>query len=131
MLLETKYAHLDQQNDLLPVAIRSMALKIKSYRRGVTRQHLVDKPIDEMPITGNEPDASEELERKQFKQRFEGALAKLGDRCRRLIYLKLEGKRLPEIREILGAGNMQQLYTWDFRCRDALKKILEQGGIEA
>jgi RNA polymerase sigma-70 factor (ECF subfamily) len=131
MLLERKYAGLDEEVDLLRIAIRTMDLKMKSWRRGVVRKRLADTPVDEMPLSDSRPGAAEELEKKQFKQRFETALAKLGDRCRRLLYLKLEGKRLPEIRQMLGADNMQQLYTWDFRCRQDLKKWLTEGGISA
>jgi RNA polymerase sigma-70 factor (ECF subfamily) len=127
MLLENKYAHLDQEGDLLPVAIRTMSFKMKSFRRGVGRQRLSDKPADEMPIADGRPNASEELERKEFKKRFELSLEKLGDRCRRLLLLKLEGHRLTAIREMLGAANMQQVYTWDFRCRQDLRQQLGVG----
>ena len=113
------------------MAIRTMSFKLKSFRRGVVRQRLSDKPADEMPIADNRPDASGEFESKEFKKRFEAALEKLGDRCRRLLLLKLEGHRLTAIREMLGAGSMQQLYTWDFRCREDLRELLGARGGKA
>ena len=36
--------------------------------------------------------------------------------------LKLEGKSFAEIQAILGAGSINTVYAWDFRCR---KQLLE------
>ena len=61
--------------------------------------------------------------------RLEAALAELGERCRELFRLKLEGYTFPEIQTALKASRSQwrlnTLYTWDFRCR---KQLLERLG---
>ncbi len=124
MLLEQRYSHLDQPGDLLPVAIRTMSFKLKSFRRKVGRRRVNDTPIDEMPLADANPDAAEQLESSEFRKRLFAALDKLGGRCKRLFLLKLDGHRLPEIREMMGAANMQQLYTWDFRCRNSLRELM-------
>jgi RNA polymerase sigma-70 factor (ECF subfamily) len=53
-------------------------------------------------------------------ERLESALVELGDRCRDLIRLKLEGLSFPEIQKRLGVSALNTLYTWDFRCRKQL-----------
>ena len=42
-----------------------------------------------------------------------------------MIRLKLQGNRFSEIQRILGAGSINTVYTWDFRCR---KELLDQMG---
>ena len=60
-------------------------------------------------------------------QRLMEAIGKLGERCRRIIALKLEGKNFIEIQKILGAASVNTVYTWDFRCRKQLLELM--GGI--
>ena len=51
--------------------------------------------------------------------------AGLGERCRDLLRLKLEGKTFPEIQKIMGAAAINTIYTWDHRCR---KNLLDAMG---
>ncbi len=57
--------------------------------------------------------------------RLESALADLGERCRELFRLKLEGYSFAEIQARLKVSTLNTLYTWDFRCR---KQLLERLG---
>ena len=52
-------------------------------------------------------------------------MAELGERCRELFRLKLEGYTFPEIQKRLKVAALNTLYTWDFRCR---KQLLERLG---
>jgi RNA polymerase sigma-70 factor (ECF subfamily) len=128
MLIEKRYSHLDQTGDLVPLAIRIMSFKIRSLRRGTARQRLSDMPVDETPLADPAPDAAQQVETSELQNRILQALEKLGGRCRRLFLLKLEGHRLPEIRELLGADTMQQLYMWDFRCRERMRELTGYSG---
>jgi RNA polymerase sigma-70 factor (ECF subfamily) len=128
MLLERRYPHLDQLGDLIPLSIRIMSLKIKGLRRTAGRRKIVDTPVDEMPVQDETPDAGEQLAMNERRKSFFDALNKLGERCRRLLLLKLDGHRLTEIREMMGADNMQLLYTWDFRCRKEMQKLIVSRG---
>jgi len=49
----------------------------------------------------------------------------LGERCRELYRLKLEGYSFTEIQARLKVAAINTLYTWDFRCR---KQLLERLG---
>jgi RNA polymerase sigma-70 factor (ECF subfamily) len=48
----------------------------------------------------------------------------LGQRCRELIRLKLQGKSFPEIQKIMGAAALNTVYTWDHRCRKNLMELM-------
>ena len=52
-------------------------------------------------------------------------LGELGERCRELFRLKLEGYTFAEIQARLKVTTLNTLYTWDFRCR---KQLLERLG---
>jgi RNA polymerase sigma-70 factor (ECF subfamily) len=48
----------------------------------------------------------------------------LGERCRELISLNLVGKSFGEIQQIMGAGTINTVYTWDHRCRKNLLELM-------
>jgi len=127
MVLHEKYSQLDRIEDLLPLSLEIARLKIwaarrKSRRRGEDRQ----VPVDDLPLAGGEADPFEQAARSESVARLESALAGLGERCRELFRLKLEGYTFPEmlsrseIQTRLKVASLNTLYTWDFRCRKQL-----------
>ena len=60
----------------------------------------------------------------ELADRLVVALAKLGDRCKGIFRLKLDGKKFTEIAEILGVASVNTVYTWDHRCRQRLRREL-------
>jgi RNA polymerase sigma-70 factor (ECF subfamily) len=66
----------------------------------------------------------EQAERLQRLDNLEAALKQLGDRCRELFRLKLEGYSFHEIQKRLKVESLNTLYTWDFRCRKQLAEKL-------
>jgi RNA polymerase sigma-70 factor (ECF subfamily) len=62
------------------------------------------------------------LERKELLARLMGGIARLGERCRELFRLKLQGRSFSEIQGLMGAASLNTIYTWDHRCR---KQLLE------
>jgi RNA polymerase sigma-70 factor (ECF subfamily) len=128
IVLHEKYSELDRIEDLLPLSLEIARLKIwaarrKSVRRGEDR----NVPVDDLPLAGGEADPFEQASRRESVSRLESALAQLGERCRELFRLKLEGYTFPEIRTRLEVVSLNTLYTWDFRCR---KQLLERLGGE-
>jgi RNA polymerase sigma-70 factor (ECF subfamily) len=131
IVLHEKYSDLDRIEDLLPLSLEIARLKIwavrrKSHRRGEDRQ----VPVDDLPLAANEADPFEQASRRENVDRLESALAGLGERCRELFRLKLEGYTFPEIQArlkgaALEVASLNTLYTWDFRCR---KQLLERLG---
>jgi RNA polymerase sigma-70 factor, ECF subfamily len=126
IVLHEKYSELDRIEDLLPLSLEIARLKIwaarrKSRRRGEERA----TPVEDLSLAGTEVDPFEHAARGERVARLESALAELGERCRDLFRLKLEGYTFPEIQARLKVATLNTLYTWDFRCR---KQLLERLG---
>ena len=125
IVLHEKYGHLDRMEDLVPVAFeilrfKMLALRRKAVRRGEYNQVSVEDI--QLPDPGVDPAA--EAERRELRERLIEAIGQLGERCRRIIALKLEGRNFIEIQKILGAASVNTVYTWDFRCRQELLEIM-------
>ena len=126
VVLHEKYRELDRIEDLLPVALEITRFKIMATRRkAVRRGETTPVSVDDLPLKDSTPDPSEIAEREQDLRRLENAIARLGERCRELFRLKLQGFTFAEILPLVNAGSLNTLYTWDFRCR---KELLNQMG---
>ena len=124
LVLEVKYSHVEALEELVPLAMqiarfKIMALHTKALRRGEGSSI----PVEEYPLADPAEDAEAMLERRERLDRLETALLALGDRCRDLFRLKLQGLKFPEIQQVLGAESINTVYTWDSRCR---KQLLER-----
>jgi RNA polymerase sigma-70 factor (ECF subfamily) len=133
ILLHEKYGHLDRLEDLLPLSLKIVRYKIMAYRRKAQRRgEYTQVPVEEIQIAGDGADPLTAAEQREMRERLFQAVSQLGERCRQLLALKLEGKTFPEIQAILGAGSINTIYTWDFRCRKQLLELMgghwEKGG---
>jgi RNA polymerase sigma-70 factor, ECF subfamily len=125
MLLHEKYAHLERLEDLLPLSLKIARFKLMSLRRkAVRRGEYTQVSITDIPLPDLDSSPADALERKEMLERLTRAMGQLGERCRRLMRLKLEGKTFPEIQKIMGAGAINTVYTWDFRCRKNLLDLM-------
>jgi len=125
MIMHEKYAAVERVEDLLPLSLEIARFKIWAVRRkSVRRGENTSVSVDDLPLSGHEPDPLEQTERRQRLDRLEAALKQLGDRCRELFRLKLEGYSFPEIQKRLKVESLNTLYTWDFRCRKQLAEKL-------
>lgn len=125
VVIHEKYGHLETVEDLLPLSLqimrfKMMAAKRKSYRHGEHSQ----VSVEDMPLSDRKPSPAEAYERQQRLERIAAALKQLGDRCRKIMAWKLEGKQFPEIQRLLEAESINTVYTWDFRCRKQLLDLL-------
>jgi RNA polymerase sigma-70 factor, ECF subfamily len=126
LVLHEKYASVDRVEDLLPLSLEIARFKIWSARRkSVRRGETTSVSVDDLPLAGSGPDPLEQTERRQRLDNLEAALKQLGDRCRELFRLKLEGHSFPEIQKRLKVESLNTLYTWDFRCRKQLAEKLK------
>jgi len=125
MLLHEKYAHLERPEDLLPLSLQIVRFKIMSLRRkAVRRGEYTQVSITDIPLPDLEANPADSLERKEMLERLERSIAQLGERCRQLVRLKLQGRTFPEIQKIMGAGALNTVYTWDHRCRKNLLDLM-------
>src|SRR5262249_54219811 len=120
-----KYAHLDRVEDLLPLSMEIARFKIMGARRKITRRGEHTRvSVDEMPLASTEENPFDQAARAERIARLESAMAELGERCRDLFRLKLQGLTFPEIQKRMKVENLNTLYTWDFRCRKQLSEKL-------
>jgi RNA polymerase sigma-70 factor (ECF subfamily) len=131
ILLHQKYGHLERLEDLLPLSLQIVRFKMMAFRRKAQRRgEYTQVPVDEMQVPDGAADPLAAAEQREMRERLLSAVSKLGERCRKLFALKLEGKSYAEIQASLGVGSINTIYTWDFRCRKHLMELMG-GGWEA
>ncbi len=125
MVLHEKYAHLDRTEDLLPLSLQIVRFKMMSLRRKSARRGEYNQvSISDIPLPDLESNPADAFERREMLDRLTRAVAQLGERCRELLRLKLQGRTFPEIQKIMGAGAINTIYTWDHRCRKNLMQLM-------
>lgn len=125
VLLHEKYAHVTLLEELLPLSFQIVRFKLVSLRRKAQRRgEYTQVSVDDIQLPDLKNSPSTALERKEMSERLIAAIAKLGDRCRELFRLKLQGNSFGEIQRILGAGSINTIYTWDSRCRKQLLELM-------
>jgi RNA polymerase sigma-70 factor (ECF subfamily) len=125
MLLHDKYPHVQRLEELVPLSLQIVRFKVaglrrKAYRRGETGQ----VSVDEIQVPDLSPDPEAFAQRREMADRLSAAVSRLGDRCREIFRLKLQGKTFPEIQAILKAESINTVYTWDSRCRKQLLDLM-------
>jgi len=126
LVLHEKYSTLDRAEDLVPLALEIARFKMMGARRKTVRRgEHTQVSVDDLPLASGAPDPFEETARHEQIERLESALGGLGERCRELFRLKLEGLTFSEIQKRLDVASINTLYTWDFRCR---QQLLERMG---
>ncbi|HZT31870.1 MAG TPA: RNA polymerase sigma factor [Bryobacteraceae bacterium] len=121
MLLHEKYGHVERIEDLLPLSLQITRFKILSQRRKWQRRgEYTQISTADIQLPDLDANPAGWVERKLMLERLTRAIAGLGERCRELLRLKLEGKSFGEIQKLMGAGSLNTVYTWDHRCRQQL-----------
>ncbi len=125
ILLHEKYSHVDRLEELVPLSLQIARFKIMSLRRKSQRHgEYTQVSIADIQLPDLEADPAMQVERKQMLERLTQAVAQLGERCRDLLRLKLQGKNFEEIRKRMGAQSINTVYTWDHRCRQQLMDLM-------
>jgi RNA polymerase sigma-70 factor (ECF subfamily) len=125
LVLHQKYSHLERLEDLVPVSFQILRFKMVSLRRKAARRGDYEPvSVQDVPLEDGSPGPEEEAARRERVERLARALEQLGERCRKLFRLKLEGQTFTEIQTLMGAGSINTVYTWDFRCRQELLERL-------
>ncbi len=125
LLLHTKYGEVSALEDLVPLSLQITRFKITGWRRKIHRRgEDAQVSVDDLPLADSNEDPEECAERRELLERLSTALGRLCPRCRELMRLKLQGRTFGEIQRILGAGSINTVYTWDFRCRKDLLELM-------
>ena len=126
VVLEEKYAGVAGLDELLPLSFQILRFKMAGVRRRAARRGEYSQvSVDDLPLADSGATPLEGFERRQMIERLKSGLETMGERCREIFRLKLEGKTFPEIQRILGVSSINTVYTWDARCR---KQLLERLG---
>jgi RNA polymerase sigma-70 factor (ECF subfamily) len=121
ILLHEKYGDLDRLEDLLPLSLKIVRFKMLAHRRKARRHgEYTQISPDEIQMPDGRVDALTAREQGEARERLIAAIAAMGERCRKLLALKLDGKSFAEIQAIFGVSSINTVYTWDFRCRRQL-----------
>ena len=127
-MLHEKYPALDRVEDLLPLSLEIARFKIVAARRKTIRRgENTQVSVDDLPLAGAGPDPLEQAVRRQRLELLEAALKDLGERCREIFRLKLQGLSFIDIQKQLNVGSINTLYTWELRCRKELRERLGSG----
>ena len=122
LVLHEKYPALERAEDLLPLSLEIARFKILAARRKTIRRgENTQISVDDLPLAGSGPDPFEQAARRERLDQLEDGLKQLGDRCRDIFRLKLQGLSFIDIQKQLKVGSINTLYTWDLRCRKELR----------
>jgi RNA polymerase sigma-70 factor, ECF subfamily len=125
ILLQEKYLHVDRLEELVPLALQIARFKIMSLRRKSQRHgEYTQVSVTDIQLPDPEADPATLVERKLMLERLTQAMGQLGERCRQLLRLKLQGKNFGEIQKCMGAQSINTVYTWDHRCRQQLLELM-------
>ena len=125
VLLHEKYARVTELTELVPLAFQVLRFKmLDAHRKSLRRGEYNQESVDELPLANPGDDPATLLDQKQRVDRLLAAVAQLGDRCRDLFTLKLEGHSFPEIQTRMGQHSINTIYTWDLRCRKQLLSLM-------
>jgi RNA polymerase sigma-70 factor (ECF subfamily) len=125
ILLHEKYRHVERLEELVPLALQIARFKIMSLRRKSQRHgEYTQVSVADIQLPDLAADPATLVERKLMLERLTQAVAQLGDRCRELLRLKLQGKNFGEIQKRMGAQSINTVYTWDYRCRQQLLDLM-------
>ena len=125
ILLTEKYGHVERIEELLPLSLQIVRYKMMAVRRKAQRRGEYSQvSVTDIQLPDLEADPAAAMERKETLERLARAVAQLGDRCREMLRLKLQGKSFAEIQNAMGAANLNTVYTWDHRCRKNLLELM-------
>lgn len=127
LVLHEKYSSVDRPEELVPLSIEIARFKIMGARRKVVRRgENTQVSVEDLPLASREADPFQQAAKREQLEQLEAAMRSLGDRCKDLFRLKLEGLTFPEIQKRLKVDSLNTLYTWDFRCRKQVAEFLKE-----
>lgn len=125
VLLHEKYARVTEVAELVPLAFQVLRFKmLDAHRKSLRHGEYNQEPAENLPLADPGDDPAQQLDQKQRVDRLLAAITQLGERCRELFKLKLEGNSFPEIQRLMGQTSINTIYTWDLRCRKQLLALM-------
>jgi RNA polymerase sigma-70 factor (ECF subfamily) len=96
-----------------------------AHRRKARRHgEFTQVSVDEVQMPDGRTDALTAMEQHEARERLIAAISEMGERCRKLLAMKLEDKSFAEIQASFGVSSINTIYTWDLRCRRQLMESM-------
>ena len=125
LVLHKKYPQVTELTELVPLTFQILKYKMLDlHRRNLRRGEYHQESIGDRPLADPGDDPAMQAEQKERVGQLIEALQQLGERCRELFRLKLQGHTFPEIQRIIGERSINTIYTWDSRCRKQLLALM-------
>ena len=128
MVIEQRYARVSDLAELVPLGFQIVRFKMAGRQRKIVRrgEHIAAS-VDGMPLADPGLDPEMQAQREELAHRLIEALQSMGERCRTIFHMKLDGHDFDAIRRHFGVSSINTVYTWDLRCRQELKLRLQAG----
>jgi RNA polymerase sigma-70 factor (ECF subfamily) len=125
ILLHEKYAQVTELEELLPLSFQIVRFKMAALNRKSQRHgERSSVSVDEIPIPDLSLNPAQLAERREMLDHLKKAMQSMGERCRELFRLKLQGRTFAEIQKEMKASSLNTVYTWDHRCRQHLLELM-------
>lgn len=123
MLLLQKYPAIQDELELIKLGTTIAGYKIlETFRPTRT----VGTPVEEMTLADPDDTPDHLLLQKELFTSLKDVLPHLGERCRELFLYRLQDLPFPEIQKRMKVDSINTVYTWDSRCRQEARKLLER-----
>ncbi len=124
--LERRYGYIEGYEDLVPLSFRILDFKVRNEsRKRIRRKEDQQMPVEELFLTHQGPDPEQHIVGQEKLQMLARAAGRLKPKCQELLRLQLEHNSLKTVSELLEVPEGTIYSRWS-RCRQALKKFLEQ-----
>jgi RNA polymerase sigma-70 factor, ECF subfamily len=124
-VLQERYSQVTALEELVPLSMQILRFKFSGLRRKIARRgENTALSVEEISLPDPTESFADEIEKRQLLDRLKAAIPQLGDRCRQLMQLKLDGLQFAEIKSRMNAESINTVYTWDSRCRKQLLDLL-------
>ena len=125
LVLHEKYSHVTEFTELVPLSFQILRYKmLDCHRKLLRRGEYNSESVDDHPLADPQEDPASKAEQRERVTNLITALLQVGERCRKLFHLKMEGNTFPEIQRVLGVRSINTVYTWDARCRKKLLSLM-------
>ncbi len=124
--LERRYGDIDAYEDLVPLSFRILDFKVRNEsRKRIRRKEDQQMPVEELFLANPGPDPEQHMMSHERRRQLARAAGRLSAKCKELLRLQLEHSSLKTVSQLLEVPEGTIYSRWS-RCRQALKKLMEQ-----
>ncbi len=124
--LERRYSDVEGYEDLVPLSFRILDFKVRNeFRKRIRRKEDQQMPVEELFLASPGFDPEQRMMSQERRHQLARAAGRLKPKCQELLKLQLELGSLKTVSQLLEVPEGTIYSRWS-RCRQALRKLLEQ-----